>query len=339
VDHSEQVFKSEVWNSIETKRTIIYQYVFFIFALLKGKEMSSKEIKCIKIEDFKNTNFAVDYVDEDFVLVRDFKGIPIEKDHPVKMDCFFIIHCIEGNLRIFLNGKEYQLETGNVLFCLPTMVINRVMTSVEHQVKIVGFSTRLLSRVIPRNKGMWNTGSYLYQNPVHQICEENIANIRIYNTLVEAKIEEINKPYSRHILHILLSALFCEIIYYFQTLAEKEEIDVINGFTQAEQIFRRFLNKVVSDQGIHRSVEYYATELFYTPKYLSKIVRQVSGKKPSTIIHEQAIEHIKYQLKRTDKPIKQIADEFEFPNISFFGKYVKKHLGVSPLQYRKVEEK
>ena len=67
--------ESEVWNSIETKRTIIYQYVFFIFALLKGKEMSSKEIKCIKIEDFKNTNFAVDYVDEDFDKTEGFEWL------------------------------------------------------------------------------------------------------------------------------------------------------------------------------------------------------------------------------------------------------------------------
>lgn len=299
--------------------------------------MNCKGIKSVKIEDFKNTDFAVDYVDEDFVLVRDFKGIPHEKDSPVRMDCFFIIHCIEGNIQIYLNGKEYNLETGNVLFCLPSMVINRVMVDVKHQVKIVGFSTRLLSRVIPRNKGLWNAGSYLYQNPVHQMIRD-VSDIHMYNMLIEAKIKEINKPYNKHILHILLSAMFCEIISYFQVLAEKEEINVIKGFTQSEQIFRRFMDKVVSDQGVHRSVEYYATELFYTPKYLSKVVRQVSGKSPSTVIHEQAIEQIKYQLKRTEKPIKQIADDFNFPNISFFGKYVKKHLGVSPSQYRKMDE-
>lgn len=299
--------------------------------------MNCKEIKSVKIEDFKNTDFAVDYVDEDFVLVRDFKGIPHEKDSPVRMDCFFIIHCIEGNIQIYLNGKEYNLEAGNVFFCLPSMVINRVMVDVKHQVKIVGFSTRLLSRMIPRNKGLWNAGSFLYQNPVHQMIRD-VSDIHMYNMLIEAKIKEINKPYNKHILHILLSAMFCEIISYFQVLAEKEEINVIKGFTQAEQIFRRFMDKVISDQGVHRSVEYYATELFYTPKYLSKVVRQVSGKSPSTVIHEQAIEQIKYQLKRTEKPIKQIAGDFNFPNISFFGKYVKKHLGVSPSQYRKMDE-
>ena len=39
------------------------------------------------------------------------------------------------------------------------------------------------------------------------------------------------------------------------------------------------------------------------------------------------IEHIKYRLKRSDKSIKEIAEEFNFPNQSFFGKYVKDAFG------------
>ena len=39
-------------------------------------------------------------------------------------------------------------------------------------------------------------------------------------------------------------------------------------------------------------------------------------------------------LERSDKSIKEIANELNFPNISFFGKYVKKHTGMSPKQYR-----
>ena len=53
-------------------------------------------------------------------------------------------------------------------------------------------------------------------------------------------------------------------------------------------------------------------------------------KTPSTLINEYTMEHIKYQLRNSDKSIKEIAEEFNFPNQSFFGKYVKAHLGVSP---------
>lgn len=57
------------------------------------------------------------------------------------------------------------------------------------------------------------------------------------------------------------------------------------------------------------------------------------------MINEYTMEHIKYQLRNSDKSIKEIAEEFNFPNQSFFGKYVKAHLGVSPQQYRDEKEK
>ena len=54
---------------------------------------------------------------------------------------------------------------------------------------------------------------------------------------------------------------------------------------------------------------------------------------------EHAMEHIKYKLRNSDKSIKEIAEEFNFSNQSFFGKYVKAHLGISPQQYRDEKEK
>lgn len=108
---------------------------------------------------------------------------------------------------------------------------------------------------------------------------------------------------------------------------------------QHEYIFRRFIEKLSKDNGMHRSVSYYADALFYTPKYLSKVIKDACGKNPSTLINEYTMEHIKYQLRNSDKSIKEIAEEFNFPNQSFFGKYVKAHLGVSPQQYRDEKEK
>ena len=67
---------------------------------------------------------------------------------------------------------------------------------------------------------------------------------------------------------------------------------------------------------------------------LFRSVKLVSGRTAMSWINEHAIGQIKYQLRNSDKSIKEIAEIFEFPNISFFGKYVKRNLGVSPLKYR-----
>lgn len=70
----------------------------------------------------------------------------------------------------------------------------------------------------------------------------------------------------------------------------------------------------------------------------SKVIKQACGRTPSDLINETAMEQIKYRLKHSDKSIKEIAEEFNFPNQSFFGKYVKAHLGTSPANYRNRKE-
>lgn len=52
------------------------------------------------------------------------------------------------------------------------------------------------------------------------------------------------------------------------------------------------------------------------------------------LITQYMVKDILYLLRNSQKSIKEIANELNFPNLSFFGKYVKQHLGMSPKQYR-----
>ena len=92
------------------------------------------------------------------------------------------------------------------------------------------------------------------------------------------------------------------------------------------------------DGGMHRSVSYFANQLCYSPKYVSSVVKQVSGRTALEWIDEYAMEQIKIQLKHSDKSIKEIADNLNFSNQTFFGKYVKAHLGMSPARYRQMPD-
>jgi AraC-like DNA-binding protein len=95
---------------------------------------------------------------------------------------------------------------------------------------------------------------------------------------------------------------------------------------------------VNADNGSHRSVSYYANRLCYSAKYLSCVIKRTTGKNPLQIINEHTIKEIKFKLKHSDMSIKEIADFFNFPNPSFFGKFVKEHTGMTPLQYKTSEE-
>jgi AraC-like DNA-binding protein len=81
-------------------------------------------------------------------------------------------------------------------------------------------------------------------------------------------------------------------------------------------------------------VSYYASHLNITPKYLSTVCKQVSGKSPTRWITESVIDDIYQQLRSTDLSVKEISHKMGFPNSSFFGQYFKEESGMTPLEYR-----
>lgn len=62
--------------------------------------------------------------------------------------------------------------------------------------------------------------------------------------------------------------------------------------------------------------------------------KEVSGTDGFRTLTQYMVKDILYLLRNSQKSIKEIANELNFPNLSFFGKYVKQHLGMSPKQYR-----
>lgn len=107
---------------------------------------------------------------------------------------------------------------------------------------------------------------------------------------------------------------------------EKEKQGYHTPVKQPDFIFKQFIEALTADNGKHRTLTYYADLFCYSPKYLSRIVKQISGKNALTLIHENAIEHIIPELRHSNKSIKEISVDFEFPNVSFFCTIRKKIL-------------
>ena len=105
-------------------------------------------------------------------------------------------------------------------------------------------------------------------------------------------------------------------------------------FSAGETLFKKFIELLTSLHPKPRTLGYYAETLCVTPKYLSTTCKNCSGQTASQLIDFYVTKDIEYLLKYTTKSIKEICIELDFPNLSFFGRYVKKHLGISPRAYR-----
>lgn len=105
--------------------------------------------------------------------------------------------------------------------------------------------------------------------------------------------------------------------------------------TRAEELFDEFMDLLSENFMRERSVKFYASELSVSPKYLTTVVKQASGKTPTVWINQRVFNEIKHRLLYTPASIKEIAYELHFPNASFFGKFFKARSGMSPLYFRR----
>lgn len=297
--------------------------------------MEEKDIKTIDIKDFK-TSKHLDYADDDFVILNSLEGNPRNND-TYRLGCFLIAVCIEGCIQLDVNFKTYQLQAGEVLFGLPNTIIGHIMLSPTHQIRLTGFSTHFLQRSTALDRKTWDTAIHLSKNPIRSVDkEEENSCIKLFWKLIRSKINGEPHCYHKEVIRHLFAALFCEMMGGLnkEVIASEKVDSPKEGIVRADYILRKFMEMLSRDNGMHRSVAYYADALCYSSKYLSKVIKQACGKTPLDLINETAMEHIKYRLKHSDKSIKEIAEEFNFPNQSFFGKYVKAHLGMSPARYR-----
>jgi len=101
-----------------------------------------------------------------------------------------------------------------------------------------------------------------------------------------------------------------------------------------ETLLENFLNLVRTHHKEERELKFYAQKMSISPKYLSKIIKETSGRPANDWIDDHVALEAKALLKSTNINIQQISEELNFPSQSFFGKYFKRVTGMSPSEYK-----
>ena len=76
-----------------------------------------------------------------------------------------------------------------------------------------------------------------------------------------------------------------------------------------------------------------------TAKYMTTLVKKASGKPAIQWIEDYVILDAKTMLRSGRYSVQQVAEELNFPNQSFFGKYFKEAVGISPKKWIKQDDR
>ena len=299
--------------------------------------MKTDSIKIITLEDLKQYTDLVVYMSENVTILNDINKIIRRNHHAAKLGCMMMIFCEEGEANIHINGNLFLLQKGNCAILPPGTVVQSYASETGLTSKIVSISQNFLTETLSLKKETWNIMSYLYHHPIFPINRNTSYKIYLYKELLWTLIQEKPHAYSQQTRSFHFAGMICEIFAMLNEQIPHEERKNIQQ-NRGTFITRDFIHLVNADNGTHRSVSYYADKLCYSPKYLCAVIKETTGKKPIQIIQENAIKQIKYKLKHSDMSIKEVADAFDFPNPSFFGKFVKAHTGMTPMEYRTSKE-
>ena len=121
-----------------------------------------------------------------------------------------------------------------------------------------------------------------------------------------------------------------------QAIYEKQHLIIKGKQTRKQELNALFQELVFHHYKEHRNVQYYADALFVSSKHLTETIKDVTGRTAGEWIDDAVILESKVLLRNHEISIARIAEEIHFPDQSSFGKYFKKHAGLSPSDYRAV---
>ncbi len=248
-----------------------------------------------------------------------------EKQEPTKINKAVIIVCYSGSCRVNINLEEYEIESPMLITLMPGHIIEPIERSANFAIYSIALSKRFLDIInIP---GWQQRYLSMYNHPTTKLDGEQLTTTRIFFSILRRAALNTANPFRLQVIENLIRA------FYYGGLSSAETPSTTT--TYKNSIVERFLSLVHEHYRTERMIGFYADRMCLTPKYLSKIVKEHTGRSAGDWIESHVILDARAMLQGSDMTIQQIAMSLNFPNQSFFGKYFKRATGVSPKQYRR----
>lgn len=252
---------------------------------------------------------------------------------PCRIDAFIIGVGTEGETSVSFNLHEFRLKKDSMFIFTPKNIL-QVNSQQYFKADVIAISPDFMRRINIDIKNMMPLFLKFVENPALTLTPEESRSMRGMIAQIERETRGPETHFSFDIVSGLIAATIYkvgDIMYHY--LAEHPE-EQNNSHNRAEEYFKQFTHLLGEHFREERSVGFYARQLCITPKYLTTLIKRISGQSVSEWIDNYEILEAKTLLKYSTMSIQEIAYYLNFPNQSFFGSYFKRNTGMSPSQYK-----
>ena len=291
-----------------------------LMSLSHMRDIFAPHLQEIRKSIFMNNELVIVYGSPDVFQ------IVMQQQPPFSINDHRLGILVKGEIRASINLVEKRLTGGTLVFLGPGTIIHP--HSISPDVEIFGFgmsSEFSLPFATGQLPAAFNGQARDIQLPASE------ADIVTARQILDTLWHVVHQP---RYDHALVSSLVAAQMQHYNTLFHRYADQQQGALSREQTIFDRFIYLINRHAAQEHQMAFYASKMCLTERYLGTVVRQASGITAKEWIDRALVTRIKVELRHTDKPIAQLAEEMNFPNPSFFSKYFRRLTGMTPLAFR-----
>ena len=250
--------------------------------------------------------------------------------------------CIEGEAKIVLDESIYDLKKNNMVIYFPYSTLKVLYRSDDLKGLMMAVEIEAVQPLLSKITDL-DSVLNIRQSPVTVLTKEGLVRISSYIRLYEKHVE-LSKHYADKQLrrywqlnNLQLENVKVNLILQLLLAYSSGNEGVKNTVDRRDEIVRKFLLDLRKFYIEQHEVSFYANQQFISMRYFSFVIKDRTGKTPSQWITGALLNDAKTMLTDSNFTVKEIAEKLYFPNQSYFGKWFKTHVGMGPLEFKRME--
>lgn len=304
--------------------------MYLIMKQLSTLQVSEFAKQVISFSNYKNVFGIGDMGGEGITLGKSYGE---RLSVPMRLQAILIILVTAGKAKISLDNVSYELSENHLIFIMPSHITQITHTSDDLKGQLLLADVTFLEECKPDNINP-SLVNYmrLRKNPRVVLDPDETIFLERYLHLMKERITKEQHYFRVELLHIHFIAFLLELV---NIVMEKKKSIPMPKLTSKEEIVNKFLQLLLQHFKEEHAITFYADKLCITSQYLSSVLKIHTGKTASEWIDEAILAEAKVLLKSPKMTILQVSQILNFADQSTFGKFFKKHVGISPTLYKK----
>ena len=278
------------------------------------------------------------------ILLSDNLDELFRAHHTENGEWLCLLYCHRGSMQVTINDTRYQVHAHDAVCCLPSFILGEYMRTPDFESDILCVSMTFYRDIMNdcfRREPQWiEKQQYIDRHPIWALDDIQRELLTSYLHLLQVYVRCNQDGYRQEISRSIARAATLEVMSIVETrMAGSGDASEAQGAaakqTCNDTAVRAFFDLLRRDDYALQPVQWYADQLHISPKYLSALCKQRTGKTAGEWITRFTVEEAKRLLVHSDDTVKQIAFRLGFADSSFFCQYIRKHTGATPLAIRK----